>query len=51
MGGWKERRMNVVGRRYGKGLSSEEEKKKVWRGRIGKDDFWTENCEGIQQVL
>jgi len=27
VGGWKERRMNVVGRRYGKGLSSEERKK------------------------
>jgi hypothetical protein len=25
VGGWKERKMGVVGRRYGKGLSSEEE--------------------------
>jgi len=30
--GWKERKMDLVGRRYGKGLSSEEEVRKsvVW---------------------
>ena len=39
--GWKERKMDVVGRRYGKGLSNEEEVREkkgvVCRGRKGKD--------------
>ena len=52
--GWKERKMDVVGRRYGKGLSSEEEvREKVLSGEEEKVkmDFWTENCEVIRQVL
>jgi hypothetical protein len=55
MGGWKERKMDVVGRRYGKGLSNEEEVrgKKVLSGEEEKVKmvFWTENCEGIRQML
>jgi len=55
VGGWKERKMDVVGRRYGKGLSNEEEvrEKKVLSGEEEKVKmyFCTENCEVIRQVL
>jgi hypothetical protein len=52
--GWKERKMDVVGRRYGKGLSSEEkvrEEKLSGEEEKVKVDLRTENCEVIRQML